>query len=470
MKRAELSLTALLIPLDLLGVGIAVFVANHLRSSLDILPLAHGRVSYPGYTFLLWYFPILIFFYAQQRLYNLRETGRWVATPLRIFSGTASAAIVQFLIILLGRNLWILDHLPIWGQWAERVSILTIFYFWLLTVLTVIVLRAVYRLVVSALLRRGYAGRRIILVGTSRSGSELMRLFAKPERGYKVEYHITQNMKQVPQLIRDCCPDEVIQADPELPTDLVLEMIEACHDVHADFSFAPNLFEVLAANVRITRIGSIPLMELKRTPLDGWGKIVKRSLDVVLTLHFMIVAVPVMLIAAVLIKLQDGGPILFTQERVSPLGNFRMLKLRSMVIDAERLEDNLRQQANERQEGPLFKMKADPRITPLGHFLRSSRIDELPQLINVLRGDMSLVGPRPHLPKEVSRYSRYHRSVLAVKPGLTGIAQISGSAKLGFEEEVRLDTAYIENWSLLKDVEILIKTPFVILFQRQGAY
>lgn len=470
MKRSELSLTALLIPLDLLGVGVAVFVANHLRSSLDILPLAQGRVSYPGYTFLLWYFPILIFFYAQQRLYNLRETGRWLATPLRIFSGTASAAIVQFLIILLGRNPWILTHLPLWGHWAERVSILTIFYFWLLTVFVVVLLRAVYRLVISAILRRGYAGRRILLVGTSRSGSELLRLFTNPERGYKVEHHITQDMESVPQLIRDSCPDEVIQADPELSTELVLEMIEACHDVHADFSFAPNLFEVLAANVRVHRIGSIPLMELKRTPLDGWGKIVKRLLDVLLTLLFMVIAVPVMIIAALLIKLQDGGPVLFTQERVSPLGNFRMLKLRSMVINAESFEDTLRQQTNERKEGPLFKMKADPRITPLGHFLRSSRIDELPQLINVLRGDMSLVGPRPHLPKEVSRYSRYHRRVLTIKPGLTGMSQISGSAKLGFEEEVRLDTAYIENWSLLKDIEILIKTPFVILFHSQGAY
>ena len=470
MRRAELTLTALLLPLDLLGVGIAVFVANHLRTSLDILPLAQGRISYPGYLFLLWYFPLLVGFYSQQRLYNLRETGRFLAMPLHIFSGTASAAIGQFVVILVGRNPWVLIHIPVWGVWAERVSILTIVYFWLITIVSVVVLRVIYRMFVNILLRRGIAVRRVMLIGASRAGQELSQLFSKPERGYLIEHHIVADYQNVPMLIGATCPDEVIQVDPEMPTGLVVEIIEACHDAHADFSFAPNLFEVLAANVRVSRVGSIPLMELRRTPLDGWGKIVKRAVDVILTLLFMVAAVPVMLVAALLIKISDGGPVLFSQERVSPLGNFRILKLRSMVADAEALEDTLRSQGNERDTGPLFKLRTDPRVTRLGKFLRASRIDELPQLINVLRGDMSLVGPRPHLPKEVSRYARHHRSVLTVKPGLTGIAQISGSASLSFEDEVRLDVSYIENWSLLKDLEILVKTPFVIMFARDGAY
>lgn len=154
-------------------------------------------------------------------------------------------------------------------------------------------------------------------------------------------------------------------------------------------------------------------------------------------------------------------------KRISQRREFDLYKFRSMIKNAEELKNNL-MEYNERKDSPLFKMKNDPRITRIGRFLRKYRIDELPQLFNVLRGEMSLVGPRPHQPDEIEKYEKHHKKVLLIKPGVTGMAQISGSSDLPFEEEVRLDTYYIENWSLSKDIYILLKT-LIILFKDRSA-
>ena len=154
-------------------------------------------------------------------------------------------------------------------------------------------------------------------------------------------------------------------------------------------------------------------------------------------------------------------------KRISQRQEFDLYKFRSMIKNAEELKKNL-MEYNERKDGPLFKMKNDPRITRIGRFLRKYRIDELPQLFNVLRGEMSLVGPRPHQPDEIEKYEKHHKKVLLIKPGMTGMAQISGSSDLPFEEEVKLDTYYIENWSLSKDIYILLKT-LIVLFKDRSA-
>ena len=172
---------------------------------------------------------------------------------------------------------------------------------------------------------------------------------------------------------------------------------------------------------------------------------------------------PIFLVGAFMIKWETKGPVFVKLKRVSQGKEFELFKFRSMIDGAEQLKPHLAME-NERGDGPLFKMKDDPRITKVGRFLRSKRIDELPQILNVLRGDISLVGPRPHEPQEVARYERHHKKVLAIKSGVTGLAQISGAETLLFEEEVKLDRHYIENWSLKKDISILLKTLGILLF------
>lgn len=203
-------------------------------------------------------------------------------------------------------------------------------------------------------------------------------------------------------------------------------------------------------------------------PTHTVGLAVKRLLDVFLAASGLLVLSPLLLVTAILVKRQDGGPVIYRQERAGLYGRpFTLYKFRTMVEDADRRLDEVLP-LNE-MSGPAFKIRNDPRLTRLGGFLRRASIDELPQLYNVLRGEMSLVGPRPPLPSEVRRYERWQMRRLSVKPGLTCIWQVSGRNELDFETWVRLDLQYIDNWSLLLDLELLLATlPAVIL--RRGAH
>jgi len=183
----------------------------------------------------------------------------------------------------------------------------------------------------------------------------------------------------------------------------------------------------------------------------------------------LVVSSPIFLTIAILIKIDSAGPIFVKLERIGEKGKkFTLYKFRSMVKNAHSLKKDL-VEFNERADGPLFKIKNDPRITRIGRFLRRMSLDELPQFFNVLKGHMSLVGPRPHEPEEVSKYERWQKKLLAIKPGITGLAQISGRSDLKFEEEAKLDIYYIENWSLKLDWQIVFKTPWVVLTGRSAS-
>ena len=210
-----------------------------------------------------------------------------------------------------------------------------------------------------------------------------------------------------------------------------------------------------------------PLIEIKKTSLDGWGKIIKREVDILGSFIGLVLLSPLFLIIALIVKADSPGPVFVKLKRVSQEKEFGLYKFRSMVKNAESLKKELLEY-NERKGSPLFKIKHDPRITRVGRILRKTRLDELPQLINVFKGELSLVGPRPHQPDEIAQYEKHHKRVLLIKSGITGLAQISGSSDLSFEKEVKLDTYYIENWSPKQDIYILIKT-FLVLFTDRSA-
>lgn len=193
----------------------------------------------------------------------------------------------------------------------------------------------------------------------------------------------------------------------------------------------------------------------------------KRTIDIISALAGLVLMAPIMIVVAICIKLESKGPIIFSQERVGEDGKlFKMYKFRSMVINAEQLLDKL-QEKNE-MTGPMFKIKEDPRITKIGRFIRKTSIDELPQLFNVLKGDMSLVGPRPSLPKEVMKFTNRQKLRLIAKPGLTCYWQVSGRNKIGFEEWMELDIKYIEERNTLTDIKLILKT-FGVLFGDENA-
>jgi lipopolysaccharide/colanic/teichoic acid biosynthesis glycosyltransferase len=208
-------------------------------------------------------------------------------------------------------------------------------------------------------------------------------------------------------------------------------------------------------------------VELRRTSLEGWGRIWKRVMDVVGSFLGLLVLSALFLCVAASVVIESRGPVFFRQMRVGKHQQpFRIAKFRTMVINAEQLKQVL-MQFNER-EGPLFKMRNDPRITRVGRFLRKTRIDELPQLFNVLLGQMSLIGPRPHLSEEIAQYSKHHRKLFTIKPGMTGLAQVSGASNLPFDEEAALDIQYVENWSPKMDAGIFLRTIVRLLGDRSA--
>jgi exopolysaccharide biosynthesis polyprenyl glycosylphosphotransferase len=231
---------------------------------------------------------------------------------------------------------------------------------------------------------------------------------------------------------------------------------------------APGLIEVAGPRLHIRPFEGLPLLAVEQPRFEGWQRMVKGGVDRSIAALAMLLLSPLLLGIALAVRVSSPGPVLFRQERVGVNGrSFTMLKFRSMVVDADRRVEELRQ--SNISDGLLFKLRRDPRVTPVGRWLRRLSLDELPQLLNVVGGSMSLVGPRPPLPGEVARYDSSVSRRLLVKPGLTGLWQISGRSDLPWEEAVRLDLRYVENWSLALDAKILWKT-FAAVVRAQGAY
>ena len=226
-----------------------------------------------------------------------------------------------------------------------------------------------------------------------------------------------------------------------------------------------NFFPHSIARIELHELEGFPLLSFSTTPTNEALLFIRRIMDIVLTVILAPFMLAVMAAAALLIKVTSPGPVLFKQERCGLNGRvFTMYKLRSMIDNAEQLRCEL--EALNEMDGPVFKSSRDPRVTPVGKFIRRFSIDEFPQIYNVLRGDMSLVGPRPPLPQEVAKYARWQKRRLSMKPGITCLWQISGRNKVSFEDWMKLDLTYIDNWSLLLDLKILLKTVPVVLLGR----
>ncbi len=263
--------------------------------------------------------------------------------------------------------------------------------------------------------------------------------------------------------------DLVLQTDPNPDSEETLALINYCRSQQLGYGFLPPVLADVPHQLRVERLGLLPLVRFQPTPLDGWGRVAKRLFDLLISGAALIVLSPLLIVIAIVIVIDSGLPVFYVSQRVGEQGRRKLgvLKFRSMVQDADKRRDEVLK-LNHRTDGPLFKVRNDPRVTRVGKFLRRWTLDELPQLWNVFLGDMSLVGPRPHLPEEVARYSLEQRRVFAVKPGLTGLAQVSGRSDLSFGEEVRFDLQYIEEWSLMMDLWILWRTVFTV-FSRKGA-
>lgn len=472
MKKFELGFTFIQVPIDYTAIVLAGFTAYALRFTdvvKSIRPVMFN-VSWQSY------WPVIllvagawILIFALTGLYNSSREHKMARDIPRIIlaCSTGFAGITIYVFFTLQK----LD---------SRFLVLA---GWLLSILFVILGRLILLGIKRLFYKFGMGLRRTVVIGTKEVANVIKSsLGISPHIGYKLVAEFEKFDSSIFEKLLAVKPDEIIFTDPKADEDEVLQAIDFANEHNISFKYSADLFATISTNMAISTIAGVPIIELRRTKLTGWGRIFKRIFDIIGSFFFLIIFSPIYLIASIIILFETGRPIFYKNERVGANGKkFFTYKFRSMKQEnctgeqfgqsgeeALKTEEQLIRERSIKK-GPVYKIMDDPRVTKFGKFIRKWSIDELPQFFNVFIGQMSLVGPRPHQPREVDKYQKHHKIVLAIKPGITGMAQISGRSDLSFEDEVKLDAVYIENWSLLIDLIILIKTPFAV-FRRKGAF
>jgi exopolysaccharide biosynthesis polyprenyl glycosylphosphotransferase len=470
MKRSELFFSALQVPVDFLMIVLAALSAFAIRNVPEVLffDIPAKLYNYPFdqyFRVVLMVAPFFIFIYAIEGLYDIRATRKFWKETIRIFTATSIGLVILIVAIFLKRE-W----------FSSRFVILAA---WMLATFYVVVARYLIQLVQKWMLRKkGVGVHRVLLIGRNGKVDSIARLFRfNKNLGYKVIDKVdTASLKVIKKVRQEKGIDEILLCEPTLTEDEQEKLIDYCAIHNIAYKYCPTTRETSRVDVGV--LNGEPIIEVKNTPLDGWGRILKRVFDVIASSLGIIITAPIMLLIAVAIKIDSYGPVIYRNERIGSNGEkffvfkFRYFKNEFCISrenpklkEALELEKNLIKNQSVRK-GPLYKIKSDPRKTRVGAFIEKYSLDELPQFFNVFFGTMSMVGPRPHQAREVEKYMEYHRRLLTIKPGVTGMAQVSGRSDLDFEDEYKLDLFYIENWSLWMDIQICLKT-FGVLFRKR---
>jgi exopolysaccharide biosynthesis polyprenyl glycosylphosphotransferase len=349
------------------------------------------------------------------------------------------------------------------------------------TAVLITLLRASYDIVTKDVFRLTGVRRRVVLVGEGRNVSELHRALGFGRNGIDYEFvgvvstgpdglplPVLGDLSELPRILDRERVDELIVADSDYEEEVLLEIAEEAHRRGLKVRIAPTTTEILVQRAEYIPGQGVPLFELRPPVFEGADWAIKRAFDVAVSVGVIVVGLPLWLLIAAAIKLGSPGPVLYRDRRVGlNEREFGMLKFRTMYTDAAERQAQL--EGENEASGPLFKIRDDPRVTPVGRLLRRFSLDEIPQVLNVLRGEMSLVGPRPLPVRDFQQLEDWHRKRYLVLPGMTGLWQISGRSNLSFDDLVRLDFYYLENWSIWLDVSILARTLPAVL-GRRGAY
>ncbi|MFZ2193374.1 MAG: sugar transferase [Candidatus Moraniibacteriota bacterium] len=474
MKRSELFFSAIQVPIDFLMIVLGALTAFVVRERPDVIKyfqlssLEFHHVYFNDYIKIaLIAAPVFVFIFAIEGLYDIRVTRKFWREAMRVLMATSIGLMVVIVAVFLKRE-W----------FSSRFIILAA---WMLVVFYVVFARYVLQLVQKWLLRnRGIGVHRVLLIGRNSKLDMISRIIKENKNfGYKVIDQIdTAHLKVIKKIKEQRGIDEIILCESSITDDEQEKLIDYCAIHNVVYKYIPTGLQTSKFEIKI--LNGEPLIEIKNTPLDGWGRIAKRSFDLFFSIIGIIIASPILILTAIAVKLDSKGPIIYKNERVGDDGKkFNVYKFRYMKIDfctnintaegkkALEYEKKLIEKHSVRN-GPLYKIKNDPRKTRVGKFIERYSIDELPQLFNVLFGSMSLVGPRPHQEREIAKYMDYHRRLLTIKPGVSGMAQVSGRSDLDFEDEYKLDLYYIENWSLVLDIIICLKTIGVLLKRRKN--
>jgi len=449
------------IPLDILLVNASMLLAYWVRYELEWfrdISYYHPITAYIPFSLLFTVLTLVAFMI--DRVYRQWRGRTLLEQIYRIVNATAKSMVALMAISF--------------GLRPIQYSRLLLIEAGIIAVALLIISRLVYSIALSQLRARGVGIARTVIVGAGEVGRTVMRtIVARPEFGYQIVGFVDDDLEKgqtdigrlkalgpidnLPRLIEEQAIDEVIITLPWMSHRKTLRIVQECAQRQVGARIVPDLFQMSLSQVDVNDLGGIPLIGVREARIGRGALMIKRGMDIVVAAIGLIAGAPLTALLAMAIRLDSPGPSIFRQVRVGKGGKlFNMYKFRSMYQGAEEERENLLE-LNE-SNGITFKIRQDPRMTRVGRFLRRTSLDELPQLWNVLRGDMSIVGPRPNLPSEVAQYKEWHKQRLEVRPGLTGLWQVSGRSLLSFDETALLDIYYIENWSLWLDCKILLRT------------
>ena len=470
MKKSELLFSAVQVPVDFTMIVLAALTAFLVRNVPSIIALQPKLYSFPLRQYIrivLIITPLFLLIYAIEGLYDNRVTRKFWKEMLKVFGATSIGLVIIIVTIFLKRE-W----------FSSRFIILAA---WFLAVAYVVVARYILQMVQKWFLRnRGIGVHRVLLIGKNAKLDIIAYTISKNKNlGYKVIDQIdTAHLKVIKKIKEERGIDEIILCESSITDDEQEKLIDYCAIHNVVYKYIPTGLQTSKFEIGVFH--GEPLIEIKNTPLDGWGRIAKKIFDLFFAFLGIIIASPILLATAIAVRLDSVGPIIYKNERIGANGKkffvykfryfkneFCISKENPKLKEALELEQKLIETQSVRR-GPLYKIKNDPRKTRVGTFIERYSIDEFPQLFNVLFGSMSLIGPRPHQKREIEKYMDYHRRLLTIKPGVSGMAQVSGRSDLDFEDEYKLDLYYIENWSLMLDIIICLKTIGVLFRKRRN--
>jgi exopolysaccharide biosynthesis polyprenyl glycosylphosphotransferase len=448
--------------------SLAYWVRYELQWFLDI-NYDHPLSAYASFGFL--FTALMLLAFQMDRVYQHQRGQPWLDQVYRVINATAKSVVVMLAITFVLQ--------------PRQYSRLLLIEAGSIAIILLAVSRLVQNMILGWLRSRGIGVVRLIIVGAGEVGRTVMRtIVARPELGYQIVGFVDDNpqkgqtnigrfkalgpVNNLAQMIEKEAVDEVIVTLPWMYHRKIMAIVRECERRQVSAHIVPDLFQMSLSHVDVDDLGGVPLIGVREVGFGQGALLVKRGMDIFGALVGLTLGAPLLALIALAIRINSPGQVVFRQTRVGTGGKtFECHKFRSMHEGAEAKLEQLRE-LNE-ADGPLFKIRDDPRLTRVGRILRHTSLDELPQLWNVLRGEMSLVGPRPPLPVEVSRYMEWHKKRLEVRPGMTGLWQVSGRSLLSFDDGVLLDIYYIENWSLWLDFKILLRTIPKVLFG-DGAY
>lgn len=475
IRRRVLDSPWLMPVIDVLLALLAFRLAYFVRYQLQIAPPAGEFFAAPFEPYLplaAVYIAWLHVIYRGSGLYRMVRGRSWLDETYTILNGVTNATVVLFAITFIFQPL--------------VFSRLMMVYVAVITLILLAGARVIRRMIQARLRARGIGIQRTLVIGGGDIGRSVLRtLIARKELGYQPIGFLDEDVERgsidlgrvkglgsidnLEAVIVEKQVDQVMITLSWSNHDRIVNLIQICQKYDVEVSVVPDVFQLNLQQVQMENVDGIPLLRVNgHVPLKGSNRLIKRATDIIL----MLLASPLLLIVfgvvIVAIRLEGPGPIFYHARRVGENGReFRMIKFRSMIPNAEAMREALVKTHELDPRHP--KLKEDPRVTRVGRFLRRTSIDEIPNFLNVLAGHMSLVGPRPPTPDEVRLYEPWHMQRLQVKPGMTGLWQVSGRSEVPFDEMCLLDIYYIENWSMQLDAQILMMTiPRVLL--RQGAY